>query len=260
MTHQESADLVKARAHYEKFPYDVNVRGSEAYLSPDNDIGRFLRSVHGGLGLDIGCGPGNITASLRTRVDYTVGIDISRASLARADAALGRSALSLVQGSALVLPFRQEAFNVVIATGSLHHTPKPSSAFVELGRVLKPQGRAFVALYRSASYYSVLYDTVGSLARLSETTPVTALLLNRILALPLFLFYMVAGRWVVHRKLTIPTYTQTLNYFADQFLNPVISFCSESDVREWAAAAHLEVVAIATSHAGALLNIELKRP
>src|SRR5262249_55883501 len=61
------------------------------------------------------------------------------------------------QGNAEALPIRDECMDVVYSNGVLHHTPNFSVAMDEVYRVLKPHGRAIIALY---STYSVQFGAV----------------------------------------------------------------------------------------------------
>jgi SAM-dependent methyltransferase len=207
----------------------------------------------------MGCGPGNVLPVIAARARHAVGIDISHRSLRVAAEALKDLPVALVQGSALSLPFADESFDCVVATGSIHHTPNPQAAFVDLCRVLRPQGKAFIAVYQSGSYYHFLYHTLGRFARALEPCWLTRLIINRLVLLPVFSVYVVAGRMLVHRKLALPSYAQLRNYFADQMLNPVVSFHRLSELGKWADDASMEIVSRAPSHGGALINLEICR-
>lgn len=64
----------------------------------------------------------------------------------------------------------------------------------------------------------------------------------------------------MHRKVALPSYRQLVNYFADQLLNPVVSFHTEAEVRGWCASTGMRVERVTISHAGALLSIALRKP
>jgi SAM-dependent methyltransferase len=249
-----------SREHYNRFPYDVAVGGGEVYASHPGPLGRFLRTVSGGVALDIGCGPGNLLPALAARAGQAAGVEISDES-ARLARDRARTAGAVIQGDALRLPLREGCADVAIATGSLHHTGDAAAGFRELCRVLRPGGRAFVAVYRRGSYYGALYRTAGGLARRSRHHPLADLIVNRLVLLPAFWAYFVAGRLAAHRRLRLPSAREVRNYFADQLLNPVVSFHAEAEVRAWAAGEGVDVEEVATTHAGALLNVTLrKRP
>lgn len=253
--------LRKTSDHYDRYPYDVGVRESNVYGNSHSAIGKFIQFIDNGYVLDIGCGPGNISSQLRGRADRAIGLDISLKSLTRAQTVIGTDLpISWVLGNALDLPFPDQSFDFVIAGGSLHHTPDAKAGFIEACRVLRSGGKGFVAIYCRRSYYSILYHTLGYAARLFESNRISALLVNRGIVLPLFLLYFLIGRLIVHRKFEIPAYDELLNYFADQILNPVVSFHSLVEAGEWARIAGVELIETSYSHAHTLLNIQFLRP
>lgn len=260
MTEETASTQAPTSSHYDRYPYEVGVGGGDVYLSTGSALGRFLSGVSGGVALDIGCGPGNILPALASRVDYAVGIDASAVSARLARQRCESLPAGVVLGDALHLPMRDASADVVLASGSLHHTGDARAGFRELARVLAPAGRAYVSLYRAGSYYAMLYGSVGRLARSSARSRVADRLVNRAILLPLFALYFWGGRAVVHRRARPPKYDHMVNYFADQLLNPVVSFHGEEEVRGWAAEAGLEVEHLSVSHAGALLNTALRRP
>jgi ubiquinone/menaquinone biosynthesis C-methylase UbiE len=98
--------------------------------------------------LDVGCGPGTITAGLASRVPEgrVVGVDSAPGALltARAEAARrGRPRVSFGIGDACRLAFRDAAFDVVHAHQVLQHLTDPVAALAEMRRVCRAGG--FVA-------------------------------------------------------------------------------------------------------------------
>lgn len=98
--------------------------------------------------LDVACGTGTLAIAAKRLVgsDGSVaGVDASTEMIVRARAKAKRSGLdlTLVNGTAQELPFKDGQFDIVIGTLMLHHLSKPvRSAFVhEAARVLKPTGR-----------------------------------------------------------------------------------------------------------------------
>jgi SAM-dependent methyltransferase len=89
--------------------------------------------------LDVGCGTGNYAAALTKATGCRVsGVDPSQRMLDRArDAAPWES---LVQGKAETLPFRDDAFDVVMSTDVIHHIRDRDAYFREAARVLSPGG------------------------------------------------------------------------------------------------------------------------
>ena len=82
---------------------------------------RMLPDVGGKIVLDIGCGVGRLAWALAERDAQVVGVDKSGAMLNRAIAERGRRAVHFVRGPADVLPFSDEAFDIVSASYVLQH-------------------------------------------------------------------------------------------------------------------------------------------
>lgn len=92
--------------------------------------------------LDVGCGPGSITAGLAMSVEPggATGIDASAHAI---DAArMGHSAANLrfTVGDACALPFADASFDAVFAHALLQHLREPLAALGEMRRVLKRGG------------------------------------------------------------------------------------------------------------------------
>ena len=89
--------------------------------------------------LGLGCGTGRLGELLAPRHPVT-GVDVSSGMLSRARRrAPGR--LSLVQGSAFRLPFRQGSFGGAVSAFVLRNLDDLTTAFAELARVVAPGGR-----------------------------------------------------------------------------------------------------------------------
>jgi SAM-dependent methyltransferase len=116
-------------------------------------------AAHGSV-LEIGCGQGTDALSCCRRMSkgasYTA-IDYSDHSIASARCSLQQypEPLPVVPdfrtGNAESLEFASESFDCVMSIGVLHHTPDTQQALHEVHRVLKPGGKAIVALYRLVS-------------------------------------------------------------------------------------------------------------
>src|ERR687891_304652 len=73
-------------------------------------------------------------------------LDPAMIELARANAAAGSDGdtPSFVVGNVSALSFPDDSFDLVVSTLSMHHWTDPSTALNEVGRVLRPNGRALV--------------------------------------------------------------------------------------------------------------------
>jgi ubiquinone/menaquinone biosynthesis C-methylase UbiE len=92
--------------------------------------------------LDVGCGPGTITAGLATRVSpgRVVGLETSESILELARAEVGNAPIEFRVGDAMALPFEDGAFDVVHAHQVLQHLQDPVGALREMARVCRPGG------------------------------------------------------------------------------------------------------------------------
>jgi SAM-dependent methyltransferase len=95
--------------------------------------------------LDVGCGPGTITAAAADRGAHAVGVDLAAGMLA-----LGRARhphLELLEADAESLPFPDDAFEALVGGFILNHLPAVETAVAEARRVLRPGGRMAVSVW-----------------------------------------------------------------------------------------------------------------
>jgi SAM-dependent methyltransferase len=107
--------------------------------------------------LEVGLGYGTVSQLLAAR-----GLDYHGLDIAQGPVDMVRHRLSVLgvddpdarvqAGSVLDLPHADESFDRVVTIGCLHHTGDLPRAVTEVGRVLRPKGRAMVMLYNRHSY------------------------------------------------------------------------------------------------------------
>ena len=93
--------------------------------------------------LDVGCGPGTITAELADRVGAdgaVVGIDASADVVAQASGTMARDNLTYAVGDVYALDADDNTFDVVHAHQVLQHLADPVAALTEMRRVCRPGG------------------------------------------------------------------------------------------------------------------------
>ncbi|KAI9058538.1 methyltransferase type 11 [Trametes sanguinea] len=96
--------------------------------------------------LDIGCGPGTITADFAKILSegHVTGLEVPNSDIlekARANAAArGVTNITFIEGDALALPFPDATFDVVHAHQVLQHVGDPVQMLKEMRRVTKPGG------------------------------------------------------------------------------------------------------------------------
>jgi SAM-dependent methyltransferase len=120
--------------------------------------------------LEVGCGAGSHAALFARHGAEVTAVDLvfDRAQATAAKLALlgtvARGSCALV-ADAEHLPFADETFDIVYSNGVLHHSPDTERAITEVGRVLKPGGRAAVMLYckSSINYWLTLWLGYGVL-------------------------------------------------------------------------------------------------
>jgi len=122
-----------------------NVANSAAYLVPHLAPGQTL--------LDVGCGPGTLTADLARRVapGTVVGLDRAESVLEEARASTEEN-VRFATGDVYDLPFANAAFDVVHAHQVLQHLTDPVAALREMNRVCRPDG---VVAVRDADYHAM---------------------------------------------------------------------------------------------------------
>lgn len=123
----------------------------------------WLAIPEGGVALDVGCGPGNVTTSLARAAGPTglaLGVDISKPMLARAVRAQAGPQTGFMLADAQQLPLRDETVDAVVSIAVLQLIPDPAKALTEMGRVLRPGGRL-----------AVMVPTAGPAARIWRKLP-----------------------------------------------------------------------------------------
>jgi SAM-dependent methyltransferase len=109
--------------------------------------------------LEIGCGMGTDLSSFFRGGARVFAIDLTEGhlQLARRRLLVEGSAVRVLRADAEQLPFASDSFDAVYSFGVLHHTPGTAQAVAEIHRVLRPGGRAIVALYHRHSVFYWFY-------------------------------------------------------------------------------------------------------
>jgi ubiquinone/menaquinone biosynthesis C-methylase UbiE len=109
-------------------------QNSAAYLLPELEPAMTI--------LDVGCGPGTITAGLAERVEsgHVTAIDAVPDIVEKAAADFPRPNLTFTTGDVYALDFPDGTFDVVHAHQVLQHLSDPIAALREMRRVAKPGG------------------------------------------------------------------------------------------------------------------------
>lgn len=158
---------------------------SHRFRTAENSAAYLLPHLRPGLRvLDVGCGPGTITADLARLVapGDVVAIDRAAEVLAEATAACeqrGVSNVTVAVGDIYALDHPDDSFDVVHAHQVLQHLSDPVAALVEMRRVCRPSG---VVAVRDADYAAMTWyppnpdldrwqDVYHAVARANEAEP-----------------------------------------------------------------------------------------
>lgn len=127
-----------------------------------------LADVREGRLLDVACGLGYLVQMAEARGATAYGVDLSAAALGIARAETGIPRLLLGNGERL--PWQNDAFDYVMCQGSLEHFINPDLGVREIGRVLKPDGRAVILLPNSHHLQAIynVYKFGGILPELQD--------------------------------------------------------------------------------------------
>ena len=137
--------LVGNAARYDAFAHRLLLRSLFDGIA--EDIAQV--APEGARVLEVGCGPGRLSILLARRHGLRMtGLDLDpeMIELARANAAAAGDGdtPSFVVGNVSALSFPDESFDLVVSTLSMHHWTDVRAACSEIGRVLRPNGRALV--------------------------------------------------------------------------------------------------------------------
>lgn len=146
----------KQTGNYIQFPIDKPTEGLEAnafyfnhpewaeeYLTHCHRSETFKSRWQAAMGswnnkvvVDIGCGPGNIFATLQGKPELLIGIDVAPGSLKLAS----KLGYTTVLADANDLPFTSEFADIVTLNATLHHCVDMDSVLKEAARLVKPGG------------------------------------------------------------------------------------------------------------------------
>jgi len=107
------------------------------------DAAFFLPFLRPGMTLlDVGCGPGSITAGLAGLIapGRVIGADKDPARIETASRDAAADGVSYRVADVTALPFEDDHFDAVFANALIEHLPDPGAGVKELMRVLKPGG------------------------------------------------------------------------------------------------------------------------
>ncbi|MBU2548672.1 MAG: class I SAM-dependent methyltransferase [Proteobacteria bacterium] len=139
--------------------FDEIEAGRYRYLYYLPEILAWFKKAPGARLLEVGCGMGLDLAFFVRHGFEGYGIDLAKThvDLAKKYFLLRELKAVIEQGNAEKLDFPDESFDAVYSFGVLHHTPNTAKGINEIGRVLKPGGRAAVMLYHRHSLNNLVH-------------------------------------------------------------------------------------------------------
>ncbi len=125
--------------------------------------------------LDAGMGPGRLVGELAARGWRPSGVDAAPQMVDVARRRTPEAADRLVVGAIEAMPFPDETFDLVVATGVLEYS-ELDRALRELARVIRPGGRAVVSYPNPGAVYGIwktrlYYPTVRAAKRIAGHPP-----------------------------------------------------------------------------------------
>src|SRR5438445_8094739 len=122
--------------------------------------------------LDVGCGPGYVSAAAAKRGAIPIGLDFSEEMIAIAKKKFPR--IEFRQGDAQNLPFPDASFDRAVANFALLHLADPERACAEAARVLKSGGRFGFTTWAKISekpFVKLVDDAIQAHANLDVDLP-----------------------------------------------------------------------------------------
>jgi ubiquinone/menaquinone biosynthesis C-methylase UbiE len=122
--------------------------------------------------LDVGCGPGYVSAAAVERGAKPAGLDFSGEMVAIATRMFPH--IEFREGDAQHLPFADATFDRVLANFALLHLAEPECASAEACRVLKPGGKFGFTIWAPAAespYAKIIDDAIQAHANLDVDLP-----------------------------------------------------------------------------------------
>jgi len=103
---------------------------------------------------ELGCGDGNLSANLDTKVKRMCGLDISHTRAKRA----GKKRIDVVCADAASTPFTSESFDKIICSEVIEHVINPKDVLKEIKRLLKRNGCAVLTVPYNENLKRTLND------------------------------------------------------------------------------------------------------
>ncbi len=142
-----------ARAPFPGYPPRDSLAALRARAARSEFARRLDEAIPGdAIVLEMGCGTGQLSLFLAGAERTVLGADLARPSLELAREAAARYGVrdvAFVETDLRAPGLSRGAFDVVICSGVLHHTPDPRASFASIARLVRPGGVLVVGLYNA---------------------------------------------------------------------------------------------------------------
>lgn len=128
-----------------------------------------LDLIEGGYVLDAGCGNGVVASLVAQRGCRVLGIDHDPGAVAIATDWFSGPSTSFALGGLDSDALEEGSFDGALLLEVIEHLEDPSDALRRLRRLLKPGGWLILSTPNAISYYTILLNSVGNLARRVRT-------------------------------------------------------------------------------------------
>ena len=218
---------MKVDTFYDNTPFEYGYSSKLEIIANMNHLLKDLMVKNKGkLFCDIGCGCGRNLLYASKYASKVIGVDLSKQSLDFAKLFVQSDNLELLEGNNLAIPLANEVADVVVSDGVCHHTGDTVSAFKECVRILKPNGKLYLAVYKKFRYYPAVYYLIGGFFRLMNRVKLGNFIIEKLFINLHYLLY----KFFKRQKLAS---FETRNIFYDYFITPVATFQSKKHVNSW---------------------------
>ena len=212
---------------YDITPFEYGYSSKEEIIANMNPLLKELMEQNSGkIFCDVGCGCGRNLVYASKFATRLIGIDLSVSSLAFAKDFVKSDKLELKQGNNLEIPLDSQIADFVISDGVCHHTGDTFKAFSECVRILKPEGKLYLAVYKKFRYYPIVYHVIGGLFRMMNKIKLGNYIIENMFVNVHYLMYKTLKKQKFSK-------TETRNIFYDYFMTPIATFQTKSDVNSW---------------------------
>ena len=221
---------------YDNTPFEYGYSSKQEIIDNMNPLLKQLMEQNKGKVIcDIGCGCGRNLVYASEFAQKLIGVDLSTTSLSFAKQFVKNDNLELLEGNNLSIPLENNTADLVVSDGVCHHTGDTFKAFSECVRILRPNGKLYLAVYKKYRYYPIVYHVIGGLFRLMNKIKIGKIVVDNIFVKIHYLMYKVFKK----QKLSLD---ETRNIFFDYFITPIATFQSKSDVSLWASSTNTKIV------------------